>query len=163
MNRGFIAAVITVAAAAGVLLLLGRIKEQFDSEADLDMATGTITPQIIALAKAIATAEGFGLPGAIPTLAHNPGDLVIPGWTGAKLGTERISVFSNDAEGWDRLYKQLLLIVSNKSHIYSLSDTLASMAAKWTNTAPSAWAMNVASSLGVTADTTLRDLIGVNT
>lgn len=160
MNPGFIAAVVTVAAAAGVLLLLGQIKNGFDSESDLEGVTGVASPSIVRFAQAIARAEGFGLPGVIPTLAHNPGDLKIPGWSGPTMG-QGISVFANDADGWDRLYRQLMLIVSGKSHIYSLSDTISTMAAKWTSpTEAAAWGSNVAAVLGVPESSTLRELIG---
>ncbi len=160
MNPGFLAALVTVAAAASVLLVLGQIKANFDSDTDLQGEYGMVTAQIIAFGKAIAQAEGFGIVGAIPTLAHNPGDLKIPGWTGPTLGTEGISVFANDAEGWDRLYRQLMLIRDGKSHVYTPFDSIAMMATHWTDTAPSAWAANVAAYLEVPVGTQLRDLLG---
>lgn len=106
----------------------------------------------------IPKAEGFGIPGKIPTLAHNPGDLVIPNWQGQKLGPEGISVFSSDAEGYNRLRFQLYLIGSEQSANFSLDMTIAQMAQKWTRTDPDNWARIVAGSIGTTTDTTLRDL-----
>lgn len=111
-------------------------------------------------AHAIAKAEGFGIPNAIPTRAHNPGDLVIPGWTGAKLG-ENISVFDSDLEGWNRLYHQLQLIIDGASRVYTLNDTIASMASKWTKTNQAAWAATVASELNATPDVPLLYLLTV--
>jgi hypothetical protein len=110
------------------------------------------------LSTGIARAEGFGVAGAIPTLAHNPGDLVIPNWQGPKMGAEGISVFASDLEGWNRLKYQLYLIGSGQSHVYNLQMTLLDMANKWTRTDPATWATNVARSIGTTTDVTLGDL-----
>src|SRR6266571_4632113 len=110
-------------------------------------------PKLNAFARAIARAEGFGLAGAIPTRAHNPGDLVIPGWTGASYGAEHISVFDSDTEGWAQLAHQLWLIRDGQSQQYHLAMTLAEMAAKWTRTEPQAWAATVAEALGVSVTT----------
>jgi hypothetical protein len=116
---------------------------------------------ISALAQAIATAEGYGVDGAIPTLANNPGDLVIPGWTGQTIGSEGIAVFSTPAEGWARLGHQLTLISSGASRVYQRSMTIADMANKWAPGAQAAgWAANVANSLGVTTDTTVDSILG---
>lgn len=114
---------------------------------------------VVAFAQAIAKAEGFGIPGKIPTLANNPLDLVIPGWTGAKLGAG-ISVFPSANAGWDRGYKQLEFIVRGTSDVYTLDDTIQSMASKWTKTDPTTWALIVSSNLNVAADTSLRDVLG---
>lgn len=102
---------------------------------------------VLALAEAIAHAEGFGVPGAIPTRAHNPGDLVIPAWPGPSLGAEGISVFDSDGEGWLRLYRQLELIRAGRSRVYTLGMSIRDMAAKWTRTQPDDWARNVAAAL----------------
>jgi len=95
------------------------------------------------LAQAIAHAEGFGVPGAVPTRAHNPGDLKIPNWKGPITGNENISVFSDDETGWERLYHQLDLIVTKKSHVYNLKMTFIDFANKWTTTEQSFWLDNV--------------------
>lgn len=118
-----------------------------------------VSVQIQALALAIEKAEGYGIPGAIPTVANNPGDLVVPGWTGAKLGSAGISVFSSYEEGKNHLYYQLQLIANGQSHIYTLDDTISSMAKKWTATAQDNWANIVSGELGVSSDTTLRDIL----
>jgi hypothetical protein len=121
--------------------------------------SGQYSPGIVAFAKAIARAEGFGVPNAIPTLANNPGDLVLPGWTGEKLGSG-ISKFSTINDGWDRLYRQLQLIVNGASVNYTLSDTIQSMAGKYTRTDPTTWALIVSSELGVSASTPLSEVLG---
>jgi hypothetical protein len=121
--------------------------------------SGNYSASLVAFAQAIAKAEGFGLAGRIPTLANNPGDLKIPGWTGQTLGSG-ISVFPSPSVGWDRLYRQLQLIVDGQSAQYNLTDTIGSMAVKWTRTDPTTWALIVASNLGVTADTYLSSVLG---
>ncbi len=116
------------------------------------------------LAKAISEAEGFGVPGAIPTIAHNPGDLEMPWLPGPKLG-EGIHVFQDDATGWAALEHELALIRVGKSTEYEPSMTIGQMAAVWTRTQVSAWAQNVCDALvhlghnGVTTNTKLRDVL----
>ena len=116
------------------------------------------------LALAIAHAEGWGNPDAIPTKAHNPGDLVLGDKGHGTLGAEGITVFDDDATGWAALEHQLLLIKSGKSHVYTVSDTIQQMASKWTNTEVEHWAQNVCDALtrlGRTANpfTLLRDVL----
>lgn len=117
-----------------------------------------VDPRIEAFAKAISRAEGFGEPGAIPTRAHNPGDLVIPGHPGERIGAG-ISVFETDDEGWLHLYHELGMIVIGSSRVYNLGMSIREMADRWTLTDSSEWANNVAHSLGVSVDATLRSLL----
>jgi hypothetical protein len=135
---------------------------------DLIMGTlglngGTVTPKIQNFARAIATAEGFYVPNSIPRLANNPGNLVIPSWSGRTMGSERISVFSSVEEGWGRLYRQLSLIVNGQSRVYSLDMTITDMGNKWAPggavNVPGAWASNVARVLEVSPMTRLRSLL----
>lgn len=109
-----------------------------------------------ALARAIAVAEGYGLPGAIPTVRNNPGDL--------KLDGDTITTFRTALDGWNALYRQLTLIVTGRSRFYSLDMTLAAMAATWTATEQAAWLANVVAALradGWTVDgsTRLREIL----
>lgn len=122
--------------------------------------SGAPTPGIVRMANAIAVAEGYGIDGAIPTRANNPGSLVIPGWTGETLGSERISVFSNIAEGFQRLYFQLQIIKDGRSNVYTLSDTIESMGAKWAPLdSTSNWSRNVARQMSVPISTRLSELL----
>lgn len=124
--------------------------------------TGPIEPggRIAAFADAIARAEGFYTPGTIPAKAHNPGDLVLSWLDNPTMGAEKITVFASDAEGWRALYRQLDLIATGRSKVYTLNDTIRTMGQKWAPNDPANnWALNVAVSLGVSVDTALRSLL----
>jgi hypothetical protein len=164
MSRGLIPAsfAVIVLTLLGVTLLYAEQNGgEFDSQPP-DLPPIIPSPNVGSIqnfADAIETAEGFGIAGAIPTLAKNPGDLVIPGWTGPTLG-QGISVFSTETEGRARLIHQLQIIIDGTSRVYSLDDTIQSMAQKWTRTNQTAWANIVAGVLQVPASTTLRDILG---
>ena len=65
---------------------------------------------VIAIANAIARAEGYYVKNSIPMILNNPGD--IENSLGAKI------VFATEADGWDALYKQIELMISGRSHVY---------------------------------------------
>lgn len=117
------------------------------------------TPSVRHFAQAIARAEGYGVVGAVPTNANNPGDLCDP--TGAlfglpTMGNESIVVFPDPASGWDALYRQLQLIADGRSSVYTLDMSIADMALHYAPTPdPMTWASNVAAFAGVTPDTPL--------
>lgn len=96
-----------------------------------------------ALAQAIAHAEGFGVPGAVPTRAHNPGDMVCPWLQGPKMGPEGVQVFPSDDIGWNALEQQLALIRDGRSHVYLSSMNILQMGVLWTRTESAAWTDNV--------------------
>jgi hypothetical protein len=108
-------------------------------------------------ADAIAHAEGYGIPGAIPTVANNPGDLVIPGWS-PTMGSAGIAVFDSPDYGWSRLYRQIALIVRGESAHYDLDMTLAEMGRVYAG-GDDNWARNVAAHLGVSTSTTLGQVL----
>ena len=109
-----------------------------------DPTVGT-TDGLRALAAAIATAEGFGLPGALPTRANNPGDLM-RGNVG--LGTiGGITVFRSVADGWAALHAQLRAIAQGTSAYYTPTMTIAELAARYTATEVDAWTSNVVAAL----------------
>ena len=74
------------------------------------------------LADAIAKLEGFGQPGAIPTLANNPGSLengdVGYGTMQAANGNN-ITIYPNAQAGMDALNNQLSLIQNGQSQYYT--------------------------------------------
>lgn len=93
------------------------------------------SPSLQAFAQAIAGAEGFGTPGAIPTVRNNPGDLTDS--TGA------IQTFASADAGWQALYNQLDLVASGGSAYYTPAMTIAEFASIYTATEVSAWTANV--------------------
>lgn len=111
-------------------------------------------------AQAIGVAEGFGVAGAVPTRANNPGDLKLGDVGHGVTGAEGITIFADESEGWDRLYRQLSLIRDRKSANYTPDFTIAQMAAKWTGTQKGEWAANVAKYLRSTPDAKISTWIG---
>jgi hypothetical protein len=107
-------------------------------------------------ASAIAVAEGYGTPGAIPTRARNPGDLNLGPPT---LAGTTITVFESEADGWNALYAQLVKIRDGRSANFQASMSIAEMASVYAPSEPDAWAANVARTLGVTTDTIVGTLL----
>lgn len=105
--------------------------------------------QVAAIAEAIATAEGYGVPGAIPTERNNPGDL--------ENGSGTIITFNSIQEGWYNLCRQVHWMLTGLSHVYQPDMTIQEVANKWTQTQPEDWARNVTQVLGCTVDTQLKD------
>lgn len=101
---------------------------------------------------AIAHAEGFGKPGAIPTIANNPGDIIMgpfaksQGATGSitALGGQEIAIFPDTGTGYAAMDK----LIQNK---YS-AGTLNDLASKWLSGSSQmdidAWTRNVTGQLG---------------
>jgi len=147
-SAGIIGGAVVILGGAAVLyaVLSGEASGPDAQPPTIPAITPTANEQ--GLAKAIAFAEGFWdvnsnpLSSSIPYRANNPGDLVIPGWPGNTLGAG-IAVLSSMADGWNRLYYQLALIVSGNSENFSLNDTILGMAETWTDTDPEDWAANV--------------------
>lgn len=132
---------------------------QFDTFEDLQGAVSGMIDhgRLSTLAHAIGLAEGDNVVGAVPYRAHNPGDLKL-GDVG--LGTiNGITIFHSDAEGEAALEKQLDKAADGSSRYYHLDMTIADMARRWTANDADTWAANVARFLGVTPDTTLREVL----
>lgn len=104
-----------------------------------------------ALAQAIAAAEGYGVAGAIPTTANNPGDLKNGDIGYGTLGSG-ITIYGSSDDGWAALENQLELISSGQSAYYSPTMSIAQLGNTWAG-GDSNWARNVAASLGVPATT----------
>jgi len=154
------------ATVAGVLVLATRASAATGDAVAVtaDSSTG-YTDGVRLLALAIAHAEVFFVAGSIPQRANNPGDLVVPHWTGGSLGDQRISVFQSADQGWSHLYAQLQAIADGRSHVYTADMTLAEMGEHWTATQAGDWTRNVVafldshSDLDVTADTTIGEVL----
>jgi hypothetical protein len=110
-----------------------------------------VSSKIRRIAQAIARAEGYGVPGAIPTVRNNPGNIKGPDGV--------IRTYSTPEEGWQALYRQVLLMLTGESRFYKPEMTIAEIARIYTGEAQFMnWARNVSRVLGVTPDTRLRDV-----
>lgn len=147
-----------VAVGAGGLLLfwlLRPLRATVTTDESFDLSPYGVYPEAIkTVARAIARAEGFYVPGSVPQRAHNPGDLKLSG----RPTINGISVFDSDDQGWAALYRQLSLIVNGQSR-YNLDMSIDDMARTWTTTEQSAWAANVAQQLGVAPSTALWEVL----
>lgn len=120
----------------------------------------SFTPQwLIALGDGIAQAEGFGIPGAIPTTHNNPGD--ITDGSGNKLQ------FATVSEGFAALYRNVMGAFTGVSTYYSPGMTIAQFAQTWTGgDQADSWAatvlavVNAKLGTSLTPDNTLQDLAG---
>lgn len=117
------------------------------------------TPGVQAFAQAIAGAEGYGVPNAIPTVRNNPGDIKDP-------STGQIRTFATADEGWTELYRELDLILPGTAarYGYTADMTIAEFAANWTATEVDAWTNNVVALLNqqgytVTPDTPIGQVL----
>jgi hypothetical protein len=113
---------------------------------------------IAKISYAIATAEGFFVPGSRPQRNHNPGDFETD-ITGAGVGFDGpYVIYPSDSAGWAALDKQVGMMLDGTSHIYNPNMTIAQVAQHWTATEQTAWAENVAAQLGVTVFTRLSEI-----
>lgn len=123
-----------------------------------------ISPDLVRrFAKAIAKAEGFGMPGTIPTDANNPGDLTDDGDIGLGfyesegIGATEITRYATEADGWAALERKVLKMLSGRSEVYHLTDTIFQVGMKYAKSAN--WGVNVAADLGVSPQTTLAEIV----
>lgn len=147
MNIGIVLLIAAVAIFA--VTRLYALNPVFDDMTTFATWTPQVTFKMQTFAEAIARAENSD------SAHNNPGDIIPPGWNGPTFG-EGIAVFATADEGWNRLYYELWLIQTGRSHVYSLDDTIATMAAKWTRTEPQGWAAAVAQYSGLQTTDTLR-------
>lgn len=125
------------------------------------------SPKVKQLAIAISKAEGFGVPNALPTRCHNPGDLELgnKGW-GTDAGK---TIFPDDETGWNALYFECALMLAglqslHRSHVYNVSQNFFQVARLWTGgDNAAAWARTVAQNCGVRPEQTLDDFLNANT
>ena len=99
------------------------------------------------MAQAIARAEGYGVPGAIPTLRNNPGNIrnTAPPY--------EIRSYATIEEGWSALYRQVARMLAGSS-LYPVNWTIEEVAARYTGEAAYMnWARIVASTLNVSTNT----------
>jgi hypothetical protein len=117
-------------------------------------------PRISKFSDAIEKAEGYGVPGALPTRINNPGDLCLgdKGWG----VTEGKTNFPSYEIGRAALDRESALICTGTSHVYRLSDTIMQVALKYTGGDNAlAWATTVSGHLGVMTTTTIYDYMNL--
>jgi hypothetical protein len=110
-------------------------------------------PKVQAIAKAIATAEGYYVPNSLPRRLNNPGALKDP-------ISGQFRRFDTPEAGWNALYAQVERILNNKSMYYNSNMTIRQIAQIWTGgDKPEAWARIVSSKLGVSPDTPINQVM----
>lgn len=124
------------------------------------MSNGTAFPGLSDLAGAIANAEGYGVSGAIPTVANNPGNIALGDLGRGTLG-QNISVYPDSTSGWNALNNQLTMIGNGQSRIYNPNMTLQQMGQAWAGggTGSQNWVNNVAKYLGVDPNSTIGSIL----
>lgn len=114
------------------------------------------------LGSVIASTEGYGIPGAIPTIANNPGDLENGNLGYGTLTTAnggQVTVYPTLASGQAALENQVSLMVNGGSSIYQPGMTVAQANSTYTGGASTtSWA----SKLGIDPNTTLGQLASGN-
>lgn len=110
------------------------------------------------IAVAIATAEGFYVTNSRAQRNHNPGNMRAD-LTGKSVGVDADGFvqYATDDDGWDNLKKQVSLFFTGPSH-FNPNQTIQEVANIYTSTAQSEWATIVATELGVSTDTQLKDI-----
>lgn len=107
---------------------------------------------VIAVANAIARAEGFYVAKSIPQVHNNPGDL--ENHLGQKI------VFATEADGWGALYKQVELMISGRSKIYNPSMSWTTIGAHYDGEVGYMdWVNNICKELGVQSTQTLQQFV----
>lgn len=109
------------------------------------------TSQVERFARAISKAEGYGVPGAIPTVRNNPGNI--------RSSAGPIATYPTPEAGWDALYRQVRLMLAGTSSYYRPSMSLSEVARVYTGeSAYMNWARIVARELGVSVDTPIGEV-----
>lgn len=124
--------------------------------------------QYPSLDAAIGTAEGYGKPGTIPTLANNPGDIIVSPFATSQgaigsitaAGGQQIAVFPSGDAGSNALDALVQTKVSS-GNVASLSDLAQSWLGKDASAADvNNYANTLATALGVPASTPVSSLGG---
>lgn len=132
------------------------------------LASDQLSDAVRRIAVAIATAEGFYVAGSLPQRCCNPGDMKLGdrGW-GVEAGKTRYlkadigADIADHTDGFSALRRELEATLLGASHVYTPSDTIETLAAKWTGgDNAGAWARIVAEKLVADPMTQLADLVG---
>lgn len=111
------------------------------------------------LARLIAKEEAFGIPGAIPTTHHNPGDLRhSPHSTHDPSTPNAIGQIDTDADGWTDLERQLVLYAKRG---LTLRQMIVDYYAPKEENNSEAYLAFVCKGLGVTDDCTVTQALEI--
>jgi hypothetical protein len=122
----------------GVALIVAKFSNRIPSA-----GSDTVSAVVESIAKAIARAEGYGVPGAIPTVRNNPGNIKSGG---------AIATFSTPEEGWNALFRQVRLMFGGSS-FYGPDMPISDIARTYTGEAAYMnWARNVSAFLSMPLD-----------
>lgn len=124
--------------------------------------------RVASIAEAIAKAEGYYARGdhdghSLLFRLNNPGGLKKPALSAETLPTWKdtgLVIFPDPDMGWAALRHQVRLMLSGRSRIYELSDSLLLVATKYAD-GDTNWGWNVAGHLGVSPEVSLADLVPV--
>ena len=119
----------------------------------------SIDELITRFSEAIAYAEGYYVPGSRARRNNNPGNLTVDTIGKAVDMDGMFIVYANAIDGWNALKRQVELILTDLSSIYTSDMTLIEIAERYTTTEQSAWAHNVASKLGIPVNVPVSSLI----
>lgn len=107
------------------------------------------------LASLIAQEEGFGKPGAIPTLRHNPGDLRHSPHSAHPGDPNAIGAIDTDEDGWMDLDRQLEIYAAHsmtlRAAIYAFAPPSENNSERYLNF--------VCQGLGCTPDTPVAEAL----
>lgn len=102
------------------------------------------------LALLISKAEGFGVPGAVPTTHHNPGDLRHSPHSQHGDDPNAIGKIDTDADGWADLERQLELFAERG---YTLEKLIYTWAPPSDNNPTAAYLATVCREIGLPPET----------
>ena len=113
-------------------------------------------PRVVRMAQAIAKAEGFGVPGALPTVRNNPGDIM----ERTASGGYQVRTYPTVEAGWAALYRQVTKMLYGGSSLYDPSWPISRVAKTYTGEAAYMnWARNVARFLNVSTETPFNQAV----
>lgn len=123
-----------------------------------DPASWPTGDKIWDVARAIAMAEGYNVPGAVPFVLNNPGDISDGKDTyGAQFHSgSNVTHFPDPHTGWTWLYNKLSNAAQGRSHVYSPDMTWTQFAQKWAGDWQN-WLNNVTRALGVDPESTFGE------
>ncbi len=124
-----------------------------------DVLSSAVETIIEKIAEAIKEFEGY-YPGSRSYRNNNPGNLRNVQGLAGQIGLDETGhiIFDSFESGWNALKRQIRLVFSGQSHVYTLDDSLLSFFSKYAEANQGPYAAYVAGRLGVNPNTTFREL-----